>query len=1131
MRLPSIGVIFTFLLFLSLSFSACSGDTTGQAPASGAESFTFGGALYVTNNDGSLLAFDPLSTNKTTTKSLVPIVQDENILPSRRFPESVSGPTGIFLDRANDTLYVANTGQNAISIYENASTLASPFSATRVISGNNTLLDQPFGITFDATNNRIFVANKDGNSILVFEKNSDCVASLSGNISPCRRLVGDLTTLDVPRALAIDTTRNNGILYISNMGNDSILVYDNASTLGAPSSTCITDFTACNQAPSRVISPHTSSDSNKQISKLELPFGIFSDSLNNRLYVTNTGLNTPGVFIYENASLKDGAIEPERVIAGINTPDTTPAVKNITDLTVPTGIDVDVATGQVYVINNNSPNNVNQTTGNVDSPSLIVFNDIDTTCTAAMPLPCNIAPNRRIGGDVSAETAGNTTLSSPTSVAFDPIKNIIYIANTGDNNIFIYAFSGDISPLRINASVSKPDNASIEEPSDFHFDAELDRLFVTNFGSAINTAAAVSVLVYDKISTLSFSGSQPSWSITGRFTGSDANFFVMRGIHIDKGRGLLLTLNAASIPFKSRFVIYCIPNATGGFNANCPTSPTDGKRQWFGPGNSLIDFPTNDVTGPTGLQLQPPTALFSFEDVSPGGTTTGPTAMEVDEASGDVYISDRGSNSILVYNLDANPPALTRTITGGNTELNKPHGLSYDATRNILYVANAGNNTLISFNCAGQDKDKAAYGLDKNGVPCTNDLGINGNAPPDRTVTTTTLPTADQLLTPIAPQIDTAANILYLISSDNNAVFVYNNADQIEGETSPSKKFVGSKTLFDFTPPQEINRTTGALLVAEQNGSQAIFVGQPESPLCTGAANTCPTGALLIFGVGGEVAPNGIWSGSPDTFTTPTGIAVDTERNVLYVTNQSTNALSIFQEADQLDVSRGTKTDFTPSELNSPVGLFVDTLQNRLYVSNSGANEILAFNDANTLDTVGTTTLETITHAQLSDPRGVTVDTNPSLKRLYVANTGGNSVLTFTINGNAALDFVLSGSNTLLVSPVSVAIDTLRDDLYVLNNGATEILVFEDVSTNNGDVAPSRIISGSDTGGNNFMTTLSAIFIDAEKDLLYATDRGSDEVYFFSNASTASGQAEHTSLSGDNTGLKQPTAFFVDITP
>ncbi|NOY85157.1 MAG: beta-propeller fold lactonase family protein, partial [Nitrospirae bacterium] len=148
--------------FLLLSLSAC-GNTSAEPEAGGSTQTVSDKTLYVTNgNGGKLLAFDVRVLGKTLT------VQGENIPPTRQFPDTVSSPAGIFLDRENDTLYVANPGQNAIQIYDDASTLITPLKASRIISGSSTELDEPFGLTFDATSNRLFVANKNGNSIVAF---------------------------------------------------------------------------------------------------------------------------------------------------------------------------------------------------------------------------------------------------------------------------------------------------------------------------------------------------------------------------------------------------------------------------------------------------------------------------------------------------------------------------------------------------------------------------------------------------------------------------------------------------------------------------------------------------------------------------------------------------------------------------------------------------------------------------------------------------------------------------------------------------------------------------------------------------------------------------------------------------
>jgi len=1130
-------------LMLVLGLSGCS-DIPGAGQAPAPETFTFGGALYVTNSgDGSLLVFDSQDEDRdgivnqndacpntpagasvdsegcaaSETKSAgktqafvkavntpTPRLQEGNISPTRRFPESVAAPSGIFLDRTNDTLYVANTGQNAIAIYEKASTLSPPVSATCVIAGDKTLLDKPFGISYDAVNDRIFVANRDSNSVVAFDLLS-CAGSLAGNIAPSRRLIiAGQTPPSFPRSLAIDTNRN--LLYVSTTGNDSILVYENPGTLGGSPSQCLTDLSPCSGLPNRVIGPHSGPE---DASKLELPFGIFIDSQNDRLYVANTGLNKPAVFIYENASTRNSLVNqevPERVIAGLNT-----------QLTLPAGIDVDVAAGRVHVVNNNSPNNVNQSAGNnVDSPSLVVYNDILKACPAA-PTPCNITPDNRIGGDV--HSSAGTTLASPIGIAIDPDREITYIANTGGNNILVYFLGTNSTPIKLNASIittggNDNTNVRLEEPSTFYYDEAIDRLYIGNFGVANGRKANVSVVVYDKIGTKHFNDTKPDWSID-----TNPDFDFNRGFHIDKQRGYLLVLNASS----PQFSVYCIPLPDGQFNASC-TNPST---HWIG-------FPVNNSNAQNPNPLTPPVRFNGF---TAGLTANGPSALAVDETRGDVYIADKNSNAIFVYNLIS--LTVTRTISGGNTKLSQPAGLTYDPTRDILYVSNIGNNTLLSFGCTTL-KNGNPFVCDGSDDTKKGASQKDDNVAPDRTFTTETasVPDADKLKKPLSPYVDANTNQLFLISATQDAVFIYNDADllgdDLNNERIPDKKISGANTLFDFSSPRELNRTSSALYVKNDNGLQTLFIGQPESPLCVKTAfpnNSCPSGAFMAFGLEGRIAPNQIWSGGGGAFSAPTGIGIDTTRGVLYIVNQATNTLSRMTGTHQVNITTSVKTDLGNIQLDRPAGLFIDSTENRLYLSN--ASSILAFNGADQLAD-GSSPSQTITHAQLNNPRGLKVDSTK--KRLYVASTGNHSVLAFKVDGGALFDAVLSGPNTKLLSPIDVAIDTTRDLLYVLNGGATEILVFESAAALSGNVAPSRVIRGGDLnannvtgdpGGNNFMVRPSALFVDPILDLLYLADPGAEAVYMFPNASTVQGQAEHKSLAGDNTGLKQPSALFV----
>src|SRR5581483_6416814 len=354
------------------------------------------GKLYVSNSDGSVIAFDNALT-----------VLD-NIPPSRRFPEAITGPTGIFLDEANDTLYVANTDHNSILIYEHASSFNPALGsalATHIISGTKTGLNKPFGIVYDPGRGRLYVANKE-DSVSVFQAGCAGATALDGNISPCQTLSGVATLLDFPRALALDAARD--ILYISNSGTNSILIYDNASASTLQG----------NLPPTRIIGPH-STDSEID-SVMTLPFGVAVDSTNDRLYVVNTGRNRPAILIYDHASAQNGAPVPDRLLVDEVT-EANGVVTIITSirLSQPIGIFISVAQDRLFVVNGNNTNN--------GPAPVVVFNNITTRCTNQIHL-CHLPPDQSLTGT-------NTGMANPAGIAYDQDRDLIYVGNMGGNSI------------------------------------------------------------------------------------------------------------------------------------------------------------------------------------------------------------------------------------------------------------------------------------------------------------------------------------------------------------------------------------------------------------------------------------------------------------------------------------------------------------------------------------------------------------------------------------------------------------------------------------------------------------------------------------------------------------------------
>jgi DNA-binding beta-propeller fold protein YncE len=1097
--------LYSFLGMLLLSslwvigLGGCS-DVAGKKKTSPSEE-SKGSTLYVVNaGDGSLLAFDPPQNNATNLASVLP---QGNVSPSRRFPESVTGPTGLFLDQTNDTLYVTNAGQNAILIYEGASTLNPSLglaAATRTIAGPNTGLNRPFAVVYnpnpqDPSNPQLYVANTDNNAILIFEENCPgAPSSLDGDIAPCRILSGVSTLLDYPRGLALDADRD--LLYVSNMGGNSILAFNNISQ----------PATQGDVSPSRIITSHA--DTNEIASMLQLPFGLFIDSANDRLYVVKAGGNQPAIFIYETASTKGDTatactsdpslcgVKPERLITTRFSdlpPECTASSAApecaTTQLTNPAGIEVDVDRSRIYVVNNNNTNNVNVTGANSNSSTaLLVFNLKDANnndrCTIAAHL-CNIPPDSRIGGDVTGDN--KTTLTNPVGVAVDMERDLIFLSNPPANNILVFSLEGNMAPAKINSG----GNTKLEQPISFFFDNAMDRLYVANFNSTSASPNTPNITIYDNVSSRFFLNTAPSWTITAPTTDIQRP----RAVYLDRTRRLLIILSGnVTDPELQIYNIDAIPN-----------------------------FPLDSDPTATAINLPAPTKTFA----TPHGLHR-PKAMSVDEGRGFVYIvqdcdatpqsdcttAQPNGNKVVIYNLDdLSLTAPVRTIGGASSGLNRPFGVFIDPTRDILYVTNTGTtgtnpNSILAFDNAST---------------------ANGNISPNRVISSPGGAAPDTILnTPTAPSVDTVADRLFLINRGNNSIYIYDNASNRNGALDPDRKIAGSATslLFLGGPSGDGTDITGALLVDTTGGEETLFVGQPRDPTCPDASAACVAlrGAFLIFSPEGNIAPSRVWSGGGAPLAGPSAMVLDGD--TLYVANQGNPAItaddsiSVFSTASQIEGNTISPQSVT-NGLNRPAGLAVDPVQDRLYVANGGTdcsnpatpcNAILVFDTANLGS--GSSPQRTLIFPSLNAPRGLALDA--SRRILYVANSGTQSVLSFrnidTVDVGAGPDSELTGYQT----PVAVALDAGRDLLYVLDQGTKEIIVVEAASA--GGVR-SRVITG------DFMTNPSSLFLDPQNDLLYVADQGANMVYIFTGASSAEGEANHTTLSGNVTGLNQPVAL------
>lgn len=165
--------------------------------------------LFVANTNGnSVLIYDNANT------------LNGGVAPARTLAgaaTTLSAPLGIYVDVTRNLLYVAN-GNSQILVFSNAATVSGDTAPARIIAG----LSSSTGIYVDVMADRLYVANTGANAIVVF----DDASTANGSPAPNRTLFGGGTQLNKPHDLFIDTSTDR--LYVANFDGNSVLVFNNA---------------------------------------------------------------------------------------------------------------------------------------------------------------------------------------------------------------------------------------------------------------------------------------------------------------------------------------------------------------------------------------------------------------------------------------------------------------------------------------------------------------------------------------------------------------------------------------------------------------------------------------------------------------------------------------------------------------------------------------------------------------------------------------------------------------------------------------------------------------------------------------------------------------------------------------
>ena len=244
------------------------------------------------------------------------------------------------------------------------------------------------------------------------------------------------------------------------------------------------------------------------------------------------------------------------------------------------------------------------------------------------------------------------------------------------------------------------------------------------------------------------------------------------------------------------------------------------------------------------------------------------------------------------------------------------------------------------------------------------------------------------------------------------------------------------------------------------------------------AVNNDTVDRLVIFSRDqkGDAPPSRIVRTPHTTY----GIAVDETTQEVFLTVQEAAAVSVFrkQAAENeapLRVIQGPKTG-----MGDPHGIAIDSTRNLLFVTNFGS---VAEKDPS-LAAPPPRAGQDATYGSISRKANW-----PLARESAIPGSGKFVPPSITVypkdaKGDVAPTHVIQGPKTQLNWPTALTVDSKRGALFVANDTGDSILVF-DVNAN-GDAAPVRVIKGT----KSLVKSPTGVFYDAEHDELWVSNFG-----------------------------------------
>jgi DNA-binding beta-propeller fold protein YncE len=609
-----------------------------------------------------------------------------------------STPQNAAFDPATDTVYVANQGDNTVSVVDTRHCNALDTSGCAQTPPTVAVGLGPFSLAIDHATHTVYVANQTDGTVSAINA-ATCNAH---NTSGCGQTPPVVAAGLAPFGIAVDPATDTVYVADSGGAGDTVSVIDGA--------TCNASNTSgCGQTPATMTVGN-------------FPFGVAVDAANKTVYVTDAADNTVSMINAATCHAGD--------TAGCGQPAPTVAVGSS-----PGPIAVDPSTGTVYVGNGNDATvslidaatcNATDTAGCAQRPvtfsvpggpgglainetthTLFVANNSGAGTSTARANTVSIInaaicnATNTSGCDQQAPTA--LTGANPDGATVDEATDTLYVA-TFDNTLQVINGATCNQTVRTGCGQTTPATLAGVNPFSIAINRATHTAYVGDFGGGEGFPFTISVVDTATCNTLDSAGCNPNPPVIPMQFGP-------YGVAVDQATDTLYATNifGSNGPGDTVSVINgatCNAAVTTGC-ANTPPTITVGSVPegvalnqrthtiYVANNNdqtvSVIDDATCNATNTSGCSQTPPTIPL----------TGSPAAIAVNQATNTIYVLNPGTpgtvsaidgatcNARVSSGCDHVPP----TITVGN-DTPAPTGLAVDQRTDTVYVDNTADDTV-----------------------------------------------------------------------------------------------------------------------------------------------------------------------------------------------------------------------------------------------------------------------------------------------------------------------------------------------------------------------------------------------------------------------------------------------------